>query len=291
MRTHFLSMAVLLAAQLAANAQQVARPALVIRPPSTAERVAQADAIVLGKVESIEDKTVEATTVFGGEGKVEYHVAIVKVQDAYLNAKGLTDVKVAFQQAPQVRPGGIRPVRGVPPADLTKDQEVCLMLKSHPTESFFVLTNGFMVLDKAADQNWEKDVTDVKHMAKLLQDPDAALKGKDADDRYLTAAMLLVKYRTQIGGSQKTEEIPAAESKLILKALAEVDWTKNDPTLGINLQPSFVFGRLGLTEKDGWKQEVQPDPTKLDEARKQWLKEHADTYRIQRFVSEKKEEK
>jgi hypothetical protein len=46
-----------------------------------------------------------------------------------------------------------------------------------------------------------------------------------------------------------------------------------------------------LTEKDGWEQEVQPDPTKLDEARKEWLKEHADTYRIQRFVPEKKEEK
>jgi hypothetical protein len=270
-----------------------ARPALVIRPPAIAERVAWADAIVIGKVESIEDKTVTASSHLGGENKIEYYVAVVKVEDAVLNAKGLTHVKVAFQVPPPVQPGGIRPIRGMPLANLAKDQEVCLILANHPTESFLVLNNGFQVFDKK-NANYENDVKEIKRVAKLLEKPDESLKSKDADERLLAAAMLLLKYRTPVAGSTKTEEIDAEESKRILSILAETDWSKIDGNIGLNLQPSFLFGRLNLTEKDGWKQ--PQDPANLDEQRQKWLKEHAATYRIQRYVAdksggEKKEEK
>jgi hypothetical protein len=278
---------------LAAHAKYRAdvRPALVVRPPALAERVAPADAVVVGKVESIEEKTVTALPPTGGDTKFEYYVAVVKIEDPVLNAKGLTHVKAAFRVPPPVNPGGIRPIGGIPQAKLEKDQEVCLILTSHPPEPFFVLNNGFQVLDKS-NPNYEKDVAEVKRVAKLIDKPDDGLKSKDANDRLLTAAMLLLRYRTPIGASRKTEEVSAEQSKAILTTLAEANWATIDASFGLNLQPSMLFSRLELTDKDGWDQKLgQQDPTKLDDLRKQWFKDHADSYRIQRYVAEGKEKK
>ena len=50
--------------------------------------------------------------------------------------------------------------------------------------------------------------------------------------------------------------------------------------------PQQVFFRLGLTEKDGWT--PPKDYKQFPEAASRWLKDHADTYRIQRFVAEEK---
>ena len=51
-----------LAAVVLLTAQVQRAHALVIRPPSLAERVAPADAVVVGKVATIEEKTVTAAT-------------------------------------------------------------------------------------------------------------------------------------------------------------------------------------------------------------------------------------
>jgi hypothetical protein len=272
----------LLATGLTAQADRIGE-----RWECAAERVAKADAVVLGKVESIEDKTVKAQSPFGAE--VEYAIAVVKVAKGISGVEGLTHVKVAFPLAQN--PGGkIRPGRPVPPK-LEKDQEVCLLLTKHPTESFFILTNANQVLDKQSEI-FEKEFDQIKAMARLMENPDGSLKSKDADERFHTAAMLIVRYRTPVGPNPKTEAIDAEQSKAILGVLAESDLKKRFQDLQ-NWDALSIFYRLGLTEKDGWKFPENANEQKINDAVKAWLKDNAGSYRIKRFVyeKEKKEER
>src|SRR5260370_4270676 len=59
-------------------------------------RVAQADVVVVGKVTAIEDKTIKAERFPGDKQMADYKVAVVKVEEALLGAKGLTHVRVGF---------------------------------------------------------------------------------------------------------------------------------------------------------------------------------------------------
>src|SRR4051812_11848327 len=68
--------------------------AIAIRLSPLPERVATADAVVVGKVTGIEDKTVTATSFPGTKDKVEYHVAVVKIADGLMGTKGLTHIKI-----------------------------------------------------------------------------------------------------------------------------------------------------------------------------------------------------
>ena len=66
-----------------------------------------------------------------------------------------------------------------------------------------------------------------------------------------------------------------------MQTLAEADWTRQP--LGYERSPLVLFLRLGLTDKDGW---VQPENfADIPAAAKKWLAGHADSYRLQRFVS------
>jgi hypothetical protein len=253
-----------------------------IRIPSTLETVAQADAIVIGKVESIEDKLVKARSILGGDADMDYHVAVVKIADGISGVKGLTHVKVAFV-ASSNQPGG--PGRyGFP--KLEKDQEACLLLSKHPTEAFYVASRPQQIIDKKND----KDVEQVKKLAKILADADKNLKSKDKDERFLAAALLIIKYRPIFSPlGEKTESIDAGQSKAILEALADTDLNKEYPELqGWNAMT--VFYRLGVTEKDGWKLPRNATPDQVTEATRKWLKDNAGKYRIQRLVPEDKKE-
>jgi hypothetical protein len=265
------------------GAQQVELKArIVLRTPPLPERVALADAIVFGKVESIEEKTISAPSPFGGDTKVEYLVAVVKIDESISGTQGLTHVRVAFQVPVKQGPGTIQPGgRRIPPPELAKDQEACLFLSKLPNETFYVLKRSYDILDKKA---FEKDATEIKRLVKLLADAKQSLTSKNEDDRLLAANMLVIKYRNPVNGSDKTAPIDAEESKLILNIIADADWNKNDPQL-FGMNTTNMFFRLGLTEKDGWKPPV--DGTKFQEEAKKWVKDHADSYRIQRFVAEK----
>jgi hypothetical protein len=52
--------------------------------------------------------------------------------------------------------------------------------------------------------------------------------------------------------------------------------------------PQRHFSDLGLAERDGWR--APSGPKEFAPAVQKWLKEHGDTYRIRRFVTEKKDE-
>ena len=131
------------------------RRALAIRFIPLPERVATADAIVAGKVTSIEDKTVSAAPA-PGANKVEYQIAVVKVSDGILGTKGLTHIKIGTVKPPEgrpiIRPGGLRPPQ------LSVDQEGAFFLHKHPTESFYVLQGPMSVLNKTNNDNYEKEL-------------------------------------------------------------------------------------------------------------------------------------
>ncbi len=270
---------------------QGATARLVIFSPLP-QRVATSDAVVTGKVTTFEEKTVSAAPTAGATNKVEYQVAVIKVADDLLGAKGLTHVKVGVVKPPEGRPvirGGVQPAR------LTVDEEGLFFLQKHPTESFYILPNSQSVIPKPNNDNYDKELERVKECARLLTDPKAGLTSKKPEERALTASMLVVRYNTPRAGETKREEVSAEQSKQVLDALAEADWNpKPDASTPavFNLSPQTAFGRLGLTDKDGWNARGPfTAPNAYEDAAKAWLKSHADSYRLQRYVSDKKDEK
>jgi hypothetical protein len=263
--------------------------AMMIAPAPIAQRVALADAVVVGKVTAFGDRLITARPPFGGN-KVDYQIAIVRIDDAILGAKGAKEIKVGFlpPPAPSVPgPGPLRIIRRYPQFTLSLDQEACLFLTKHPDEDFYLGQNYFDLINKKDNANFDKDVEEVKRCAKLLADPAASLKAKNADDRFLTAAMLVTRYRTPKAGNpnNKTEAIDAEQSKQILLALADADWSAKAVGRGFQMNPQAMFFRLGLTAKDGWT--PPKDFNKIPEEAKQWLKDNAGKYRIERFVVDK----
>jgi len=241
--------------------------ARIMAPAPVSDRVAKADLVITGKVVSIEDKSIG-----------DYQIAVVKIDDAILNAKGLTHVRVGFIPTTGGR---------FPHLNLQVDQESCFFLTQKNGQSFYVATQYFNIVDKKA-ANYEEVVKEAKQCGKLLGDADASLKAKDANDRMLTASMLITRYRTPREGAVKQEAIDAAQSKLILQTLADADWTPKNAQ-PYTMQPQQLFLRLGLTDKDGWT--VPADVKELPDSAKKWLKDNDEKYRIQRFVVEKSDKK
>jgi hypothetical protein len=271
--------------------QRVAESKIAVRIIPLPERVALASCIVTGKVTEIEEKKVSAHQFPGVKEKVDYTIAVVEIKDGLLGAKGVTHVKVGFVE-PKAAPGGpdAGPIRRPPirfqPVILAKNQEGCFLVTPHFEETFYTVPAAEYVLNKQDNPNYDKEVDTVKQCAKLLADPDAGLKSKDTGDRFLTAALLVIRYRTPTGANPKEEKVDAAQSKLILQGLADGDWSKGFSAT--DLTPMMVFPRLGLTDKDNWKpvafQNYEKD---FPEYAKKWIKENGENYVMKRFVEKK----
>jgi hypothetical protein len=265
--------------------------AMMIAPAPIAQRVATADCVVIGTVTSLEAKTVKAPRFQGDKDMAEYTVAVVKIEKGYLGAKELTHIRVGFIPPPvnPMNPGpGIGPIRRpIPQVNLVKDQQVCLFLSRHAQGGDFYVAPMYYDFIDPKNANFAKDKEEIEKAAKLLANPMAGLESKNATERFDTAALLVVKYRMPKIGTPATKQEPidAKESKLILEAIAGADWTIQ-PMMPFALTPQTVFFRLGLTDKEGWKQPM--DFKQMPDAAKKWLKDNADTYRLQRFVAEEK---
>lgn len=268
--------------------------ALVAAPLPIPDRVALADVVVIGKLGKVEEKNVSALPYPGAPNKVEFQVLALQIDEALVGIKDKKEIRLGFVPPPP-NPGPVRPPR--PGMVFTTGQEGCFFLTKHPSESFYVQSGFAEFLDKK-NPNFEKDLALIKRCAKLLDEPMTGLKSKDADEKLLTASLLIKRYRTPKAAVTKTEPIDAEQSKLILQTLAEADWNKNDPLLRGG--PRVLFMQLGLTDKDGWKPPTRKDPKTNRElidyqaipaAAQKWLKDNAGTYRIQRFVVAEKAEK
>jgi hypothetical protein len=241
-------------------------------------RVATADAVVVGKVTAIEDKTVMVAPFPGARNKTEFRIAVVTIGDALIAPKRATKIRLGFVPIP---PGvAISP----PPFQPAVGQEGCFFLTKQAGADFLVAPGQLNFISKK-NANFDKDIALIKRCTKILEDPDAALKARSAEERFLAAAMLVAQYRTRKSASAKTEPIDAEQSKLILQALAAADWTPS--TDFTQLSPVMVLNRLPLTAKDGWTPPSAADAKAYAAYAQQWVKEHADSYRIVKFVAEK----
>ncbi len=252
--------------------------AMVIMPQPGPTRVVNSDAVIIGKVVALEPQDVMVD-------KVNYRIAVVKIDQGLRGAKDAKTLRLGFIPPPMggVRPGPIiRPgFRGV---QLQVGNEGLFLLKKHAKENFYMLGGpaGYFISSDNS-KNFDKEVQAVKQVTKLMENPQAGLKSKDGDERLLAAAILIETYRTFRGpGQAKQEPIDAAESKQILLALADADW-KAPVNLGsMRPNPALLFNRLGIAANDGWR----PQPgANIQAAMQTWLRDHADTYRIQRFVA------
>jgi hypothetical protein len=238
-------------------------------------RVANAEAIVAGKVTAFEAKAVLAAPFAGAKNQTEFKIAVVTISDALLAPKGATTIRLGFVPTP---PGvAISP----PPFQPALGQEGCFFLTKHGEADFLVAAGPLSFIDKKS-ATFDKDLALIKRCAKLLEDPDTSLKAKDTADRFLAAAMLVVQYTTRKSPNAKTEPIDADQSKRILQALAGADWTPSTDLM--QLSPLTVLHRLRLTDKDGWVPPAAKDPKAYAVYAQQWLKDHAESYRIKKLV-------
>jgi hypothetical protein len=263
----------ILALALPADAGTIAAEALPLP-----NRVATAEIVVVGKVTGFEEKTVMVAPFAGAKNKTEYKIAVVTISDALIAPKGTAMIRLAFvPPAPMV---AVSP----PPFQATVGQEGVFFLRKHGEADFYVATGQLDFVDKK-NSSFNKDLALIKRCTTILADPSAALKAKNAEDRFLAAGMLMAGYLTRRSSKAKAEPIDAEQSKLIMEALAAADWTPS--TDFMQLSPLMVLQRLPLTKKDGWAPPSANDRKAYAAYAQQWVRDHADTYRIQRFVAEK----
>lgn len=268
--------------------------ALVVAPQPLANRMAQADTVVVGRVVGLEPQDVKAAPFAGSPQNVDYRIAIVQIKDALRGVKsGTKTIRVGFQPPPMpVNPGVGGGIRIRPPirrfnVQLQMGNEGLFLLTKHPVENFYTIPMyGFVSSQNNA--NFEKEVGSIKKLTTIMAEPQKALKSKDREERYLAAAMLVTKYRTNrpAPGGPKQEPIDAAESKLILKVLADdANWDAPRRFDSPTPNPTQIFYQLGITAKDGWMQPRGARNQKdITDAMRTWLRENAERYRIQRFV-------
>jgi hypothetical protein len=254
-------------------------PAGPIGPPPIQDQMADlrnqvsaADVVVVGKVKAIEDRRVVTATYPTELYHAEHKVAVIAVDEVIVGPKELREVRVAFKAVYSSQPLARN-------LELIVGEEGCYLLKRHHDMDFYVWT----LREKKDHPNYQRDVVQVRQAGRCLRDMLAGLKSKEPEDRLVAASMLIQRYRGQhlVTAGQPFKQVPidAEESKLILLALADAEW-KVDSNSVLPSAPQ-LFARLGVTRNDGLagKQGVP-----FQETAKAWLRENAETYRIQRIV-------
>jgi hypothetical protein len=233
-------------------------------PAPIAERVAVAHTVILGTVTSIEDKGV----VHDG---IEYKLAVVKVNEAFRGAKGLTHMRVAFL-----------PATRFPVNSIQKDTDVLLFLSPAKGQTFFKTRMYYDVVNKTSPR-WAREVEQTRACAQALENADRLLKEGKPEERSLAAAMLLLQYRSQKGATKVGDAVDATQSKAILLTLADSDWARQDPDSPLGTMAGRnLFNLLSLTRADGWN--PPEDFEKFDGAAKKWLKDNADKFTLKKLV-------
>lgn len=245
-----------------------------VAPPPVAMKVIRADCVVVGTVVRMETKLIKLARYPGGS-KIDHQVAIIKVEKTILSDNPVTHIRVASL------PGVTRLYAGYGVGALIPKATVCLYLKRAPKTTCYQAINYYDALGKDHPA-FQKEVKQAEKYGKFLQQPMKYLQGKDANERLLTAVLLINRYRTSYYGKTKPVPIDAKVSRFILKTLSEADWKKGFPDSIPG--PINAFRSLGLTKADGW-----TNPNSLQQfevAAKAWLKNNQETYRIKRLTPE-----
>jgi hypothetical protein len=278
-----------------------ARALVAVMPINGPQKVAQADTIVVGQVMAFEDQDVQVPAAANSPAKVTYRIALVRVADVLKGKEVKKVLRVGFQVTapgaqppvnvkpvfqPAIRPVPIRPgIGGNTLPKLEVGQNGLFFLSQHPTENFLILPMSVHFVNNQAG-NYTNELTTTRATLKVMENPMASLQSKDAAERLTTVSILLQQYRNY-QGSPVQEQVSADESKLILKALLEANWTDNytpTPAGQPNLHPWMLFNQLGLQAKDGWQYPNVKTNRDRHDAAKAWLAKNVDTYRVKRFA-------
>lgn len=252
-----------------------ARGGVVPTPPPGAARIANADAVIVGKVEALEPQDVKV-------GNATYRIAVVKINQGVRGIKDQKTLRIGF--VPIEKPGNPMVIRtGARPVQLEAGQEGLFILTKQAKEDFYTIGGviGYYI-NSNNNKGFDQEVATAKLVVRVLEKPLDALKGKDAEERLLAAAILIDKHRTFRGPKSTQEPIDAEESKLILQALADADWQAGANFSSLRPSPGQLFQRLGVTAKDGF---TPAKGATYQTAAQNWLRENAQKYRIQRYVA------
>jgi len=275
-------------------------------------RAMYSEVVVVGKVTEIEKDAVEGPAYANApkDQKLTYKVAIVKIDDPLIGAMGLTQLRVGFPAdapaaVPGVVPGGpgggpagfggggrVRP-RGALAVALTAGMEGCFFVDPLPGADFYVVSGQGPPLNKK-DETYDKELKAVQAVVKAIDDPVAALKAKELEDRFRAAHAILLRYQTAKAGSARVsrEPAPEEENKLILGILAELPWLPKDGNTvgpGGEVAPS----RSALWYAVNWNEYGFKPPKNapgadynqlMDQATTAFLKENADKIKLKRAV-------
>ncbi|MBX9625010.1 MAG: hypothetical protein K2X82_14480 [Gemmataceae bacterium] len=269
-----------------------AKVVMAARPVS--QRAVTAEVVAVGKVTAVEKDEVEAAPFPGAEEKAKFKVAVIQVSEALAGAKGVTHLKVGFVPQPANPPrgtGGIPRPRGLLPPDLKAGDEFLFFLVKHPEAGFHVMPATSPPVDG------KPEIEAARKVLAVVADPMAALKAGKAEDRHAAALALIGKYRSYPefpAGEVEEKPIPAEESKLILKALAEGEWGgfRRDQANALG-----AFFSLGVSEADGFTPpKLQPGapgqpPDVAGQTKKAfqaWLDGRGKDYVIKQVVAKKK---
>lgn len=239
----------------------------------------------VGKITAVEEKMVKVRLHPRQAWEAEVLLAEVEVRENVLGLDKVKKLRLAFWNSPVGKQFNKRP-------ELTVGQEGLFFAVQHPKEDFaIVVLPGSWVDAKSA--TYDKDLAEARHCGKLLARPLDGLKAKDASDRFLTAFMLLARYNDLAAfaylhpeAASRDEPLGAEESKLILLALAEADWSPKDPK--VQWRPLQAYNRLrGKGPTAPPTVTGMGTPEQLAAARA-WLRDNAETFRISRRVAEGK---
>jgi hypothetical protein len=200
-----------------------------------------ADAVVLGTIAEVEKESVTARPHPDAKEEVEYRVLVVKIDDALHGVKNATQVRVALTAAEFNSPARA----------MKEEAKFLFYLAKHPTTNLYLPKTDYPSVNMAT-RGADELLRRTKIATAAFKDPMKALKAEEKDDRVLAACALAMYYRKVPPNTKGTEKAdrPADESKLLLEALAEGDWTLTGlPDAG---NPYAVVLGLGL-EDDGFK--------------------------------------
>src|SRR5262249_50745213 len=120
-------------------------------------------------------------------------------------------------------------------------QEGMFFRRKHHQGNFYVdflMFNGF--LPSSDTPEFTKNLENSRRLNNVLKLPLEALKAENESNRYLAATMLVTRYRLSWLKDRKLLEkaIDADESKLILKTLAEADWSDVNEAISQSKYPA-----------------------------------------------------
>jgi hypothetical protein len=258
-------------------------PALVVAAPTPAVKAIQADAIVLGKVGSIDEK-VQATPSPTAKTSIVYKVATIEVSEVLRGEAAPKKIRVGIPETTGLKPGGKSGVLGV---KLVAGDTGLFYVKKHHAGDFYVFPMAGCFVSEKAKIVFGNELAETRHALKVMAAPLVALNMKDSAARQAAVAVLIPAYQTApTGAAYKQELIDALESKLILKTLLDADWDFNKYK-GANYKqnPALLFNMLSLQPKDGFQ-----NPNKgifapeYATAARTWLGKNWQTYALKKVV-------